>query len=141
MKSNYIVIFTGIIVFILLIICIKTSININKKDTFITANNDPALDGKMKYDYLTSKDYGKKILNKYYTNDDTVIGGVRVIYHPYQLKTSKLYGYAGTGSYNTILASIYQNSSNPALRDYSKALVESNREQSNYFYNTYGVRL
>ena len=90
---------------------------------------------------LTRLEFGKKIIDKYYTNDDTVIGGVRVIYHPYQLKTGKLYGYAGSGSYNNILESIYQNSSNPALRDYAKALVESDKEQSNYFYNTYGVRL
>ena len=114
MKSKYIIMLS-IFVFILLIICIKTSININKKDTFITVNNDPALDGKMKFIYLNDKNYGKKIIDKYYTNDDTVIGGKRVVYHPYQVKTNKLYGIAN--------------------------YIGLARHDSDYLYKTYGVRL
>lgn len=114
MKSKYIIVLS-IIVFILLIICIKTSKNINKKDTFITQNNDPALDGKMKFTYLIDKNYGKNIIDKYYTNDDTVKGGNRVIYHPYQLKKNKLYGIAN--------------------------YIGITKDKSNDLYKTYGVRL
>ena len=146
MKSKYIIVLSGIIVFILLIICIRTSKKIYKKDNFITLNNDPALDGKMKFGYLTAKDYGKKILAKYYTNDDTIYNGWygaygKAVYHPYQVKTGKLYGHAGSGSYTNILESIYQKSGNPALQNMSKALVLADKEYSDYYYNVYGVRL
>ena len=114
MKSKYIIALS-IIVFILLIMCIKTSKNINKKDTFITLNNDPELDGKMKFTYLNDKNYGKNIIDKYYTNDDTVFRGNKVVYHPYQLKRNTLFGIAN--------------------------YIGLSRINSDYLYNTYGVRL
>jgi hypothetical protein len=158
MQSKYIIVLSGIIVFILLIVCICTSKKINKKDDFKSLNknnytleeinlkNDPANDGKMKFGYLTSKDYGKKILAKYYTNDDTIYNAWygaygKAVYHPYQVKTGKLYGHAGSGSYTNILESIYQKSGNPAFQNMSKALVLADKEKSDYYYNVYGVRL
>lgn len=114
MKLKYIIVLS-ICVFILLIIYIKTSININKKDTFITVNNDPALDGKMKFMYLNDKNYSKKIIDKYYTNDDTIFRGNRVVYHPYQVKRNSLFGIAN--------------------------YIGLTRLDSDYLYKTYGIRL
>jgi hypothetical protein len=92
MKFNSLsIIFVFMILFILLIICIKINKN---NELFITQNNDPANDGKMKFGYLTDKDYNKNILNMYYLNDDTRINGMNIVNHPYQKKINKIFGIA-----------------------------------------------
>ena len=113
-----------IILFILVIICIsrnkKTGKEINKekkkeKEKFISEYNDPSKDGKMKFTYLTEKNYGKNILDTYYQNDDARITGVRAIYHPFQIKSESIYGVAPR--------------------------VNVDRALSNQIFNDYGVRL
>ena len=111
-----------LLVLLLLIIILNIYLSnkkVNKKvkyiDNFISQNNVPAYDGKMKYEYLTDPNYTAKILKKYYVSDDTKINGVRVIHHPYQRKTGLFFG-------------------NPRF-------AVNNTFNSDNIYNTYGIRL
>ena len=60
--------------------------NINIMDNFTTKYDN------LDFDYLNDKDYNEKIKAKYYKNDDTKYNGMRVAYHPYQVKTEIYYG-------------------------------------------------
>ena len=59
----------------------------NKKtanESFLTINNDPDNDGKMKFDFLNNPNYKNNILSRYYIDDDKKINGSRMVQHPYQ---------------------------------------------------------
>lgn len=60
--------------------------NINIIDNFTTKYDN------LDFDYLNDKNYNEKIKAKYYKNDDTKYNGMRVVYHPYQVKTQIYYG-------------------------------------------------
>jgi hypothetical protein len=62
--------------------------NIKNKEKFLTENIDPDKDGRMTFSYLTNPNYKNSILSNYYFNNDTVINGVRVMSHPYQISYS-----------------------------------------------------
>ncbi len=115
MKTSLAIIGLSAIAFIFIIVIIGEYKKKYLLDTFISINNDPANDGKMTFNYLTNKNYGKNILNKYYQNDDTRINGVRAVYHPYQIKNNKLFGIA--------------------------EYIRLDKEKSNKLFNDYGVRL
>lgn len=84
MKINFI-----LLIIILLLIVIIVLIN---KDSFISQNNIPSNDGKMKFDYLTNPNYSRDIINKYYLNDDSKTNGIRNVYHKFQQKNNNFYG-------------------------------------------------
>ena len=54
------------------------------KEKFLSLNNDPDNDGKMKFDYLNNPNYKNNILARYYIDDDIKINGSRMVQHPYQ---------------------------------------------------------
>ena len=70
----------------------KNNINKNNIENFISINNDPINDGKMKFRFLTNPNYGSNILKKYYLNDDSKTNNIRNVFHPYQQKTRRYYG-------------------------------------------------
>ena len=89
--TTFIILF--VILFIILLIYLNKNLkNLQTKDNFISINNDPVNDGKMKFDFITDPNYTKNILNKYYLNDDTKTKNVRNVYHPYQFKKGSYYG-------------------------------------------------
>lgn len=110
--NSVIIILFFSILFILLIICVKLNRN---DELFVSLNNNPENDGKMLFDYLTNKNYGENIINKYYQNDDTKINGINVINHPYKDKLNYLFGIA--------------------------PYIKMTSEQSDNIYNSSGVRL
>ena len=125
MLSNHIILLFIGIVFIFLVICVwKDNImnnTMNRYEKFISRNNDPANDGKMKYKYLTDINYGINIRNKYYINDDLKINNTRIRRHPYQKK-----------NYNWSDRKYY----------YGKpANIGRERKYSNDLFNTYGIRM
>lgn len=61
-------------------------------DSFISINNDPVNDGKMKFDFLTNPYYDYYNLNKYYFNDDLMTNYKRNKLHPQQLKNGVYFG-------------------------------------------------
>ena len=78
----------GLVIILLLIaIVVYTDIidiNSFSKEKFLSLNNDPDNDGKMKFDYLTTPNYKNNILARYYIDDDVKINGSRMVQHPYQ---------------------------------------------------------
>lgn len=75
----------GLIIILLLIaIIVYTDIIAKNKEKFLSLNNDPDNDGKMKFDYLPNPNYKNNILARYYIDDDVKINGSRMVQHPYQ---------------------------------------------------------
>ena len=104
----YILLILILIAILIYIIYYSKSNEINEineiNEKFITNNNTPENDGKMKFNYVNNPNYTKTILSRYYLNDDSQwkIGDIsgRYVYHPYQYKrnpywlnSSKYYGF------------------------------------------------
>ena len=115
MLSNHIILLFICILFIFLVICVWKDNTMNRYEKFISRNNDPANDGKMKFKYLTDINYGINARNKYYINDDVKINNNRIRRHPYQKRIGQYYG-------------------NPAN-------IGRERKYTNDLFNTYGIRM
>ena len=80
----------GFVIFLLMvtiaIMCMDIDMDRNSfsKEKFLSLNNDPDNDGKMKFNYLTNPNYKNNILARYYIDDDIKINGSRMVQHPYQ---------------------------------------------------------
>ena len=91
-----------IILFVYTYLCNKNLFNqnyfsFNVIDNFITPQNANTLQDFIPvntYKYLQDSNYTKKIINKYYLNDDTKINGSRIVNHPYQVKNGRYFGNA-----------------------------------------------
>ena len=86
-----------LLIFILLIILIVYKYLYVYKDNFAfgvkkMGEYDANEDGKMPFPYIVDPNYNTDIKNAYYLNDDTKINNVRVVFHPYQIKTGTYYG-------------------------------------------------
>jgi len=90
------------------------------KESFLTINNDPDNDGKMRFDYLNNPNYKNNILSRYYVDDDKKINGSRIVQHPYQ--------------------NSYLSYSQGALRKHYGNLFW-NPSYSDYIYKSFGIRL
>ncbi len=109
------------------------SLNNNKNknnyiESFISQrqNNDPDLDGKMSFNYLTNPDYKNNILARYYLDDDIKINGSRLVEHPGQVKND---------CYKILLNRQRQNVKCYGSRD------NININNSNDIYANYGIRI
>ena len=98
----------------------KINNEINNKEKFLTINNDPDNDGKMRFDYLNNPNYKNNILSRYYVDDDKKINGSRIVQHPYQ--------------------NSYLSYSQGALRKHYGNLYW-NPSYSDYIYKSSGIRL
>lgn len=114
-------------IFLLFIIIIIIStilfLLIKHIDTFIFKNNNIDSDGNMTYNFISDKNNTKKVLNKYYLDDDIKSSNIRTNIHPYQNKNSRnLYGIPQHQIIN------------------SGKWGATHSTFSNYIYNYYGVR-
>lgn len=95
MKTQNIIFLSVIFLTIFCILLFYNQNNINLIDNF----DAPAKTyGNMSFDYLNNKDYNKKIIDKYYVNDDTKFNKIRLVNHPYQVKTDVYFGNNGRSS-------------------------------------------
>jgi hypothetical protein len=53
---------------------------------------DANKDGKMIHKYVVDPNYDNDIKNNYYLNDDTKVNNIRLVFHPYQIKSRAYYG-------------------------------------------------
>lgn len=88
MKNIIIFLFLLVLMLLLTVICIVNNANPSEIEQFLVKNNDPNNDGKMRFGYLTNRNYANSILSRYYINDDKKIGGIRMVSHPYQIRYS-----------------------------------------------------
>ena len=136
-----------LLLFLIIIIIFMLVINHNHNyidiDTFVTPRSPKEIndnDGNMTFDFLTNA-HTNSILSKYYINDDMKIDGVRVNYHPYQVKVPNLLPPIDTYSkylQNLAFPYIY---GNPKLH-YQRTPGQWNKYDTiaQVIYNTTGVR-
>ena len=63
-----------------------------KQRSELVAKYDANKDGKMIHRYVVDPNYDNDIKNNYYLNDDTKVNNIRLVFHPYQIKSRAYYG-------------------------------------------------